>query len=99
MNAHTSTVYLTAWQFGSTKPGDVMWQISTHRFDPGTKGVLGQWPHEITVPLPDDFNPVAAEVASLEAQKLQALQQYQTSVAVINERLSKVLALTNEVAE
>lgn len=52
----------------------------------------------VTVEVPDDFNPIPAQVAALEAQKAVALAAYQRSVAEINERLSKLLAITNEVA-
>lgn len=53
---------------------------------------------DIDYVVPADWNPVAAEVSVLEAQKAQALADYQATVAQINERLSKLLALTNEVA-
>lgn len=49
--------------------------------------------HSTTYELPDDWNPVAAEVAALEAQKKQALEDFQRTVAQINERLSKLQAI------
>ena len=48
---------------------------------------------EFEVEVPEDFNPVPAQVAALEAQKLEALQKYQQAVAELNERLSKLLPL------
>ena len=48
----------------------------------------------ITVYVPDNFNPVPHQVAALEAEKAEALDLYQRSVASINERLSKLLAIT-----
>jgi len=48
--------------------------------------------------IPDDFNPIPAQVAALHARKAAALADYQRTVAEINDRLSKLLALTNEVA-
>lgn len=48
--------------------------------------------------MPADWSPVAAEIASLEARKRQALQDYQNTVAGINERLARLTAITNEVA-
>jgi hypothetical protein len=51
----------------------------------------------VEVETPDDFNPVPAQVAALEREKLAALEAYQKSVADINERLSKLLAITNDV--
>jgi hypothetical protein len=50
----------------------------------------------VSVEVPEDFNPVPAQVAALEAEKAKALAKYQQSVAQINERLSKLLAITNE---
>ena len=50
----------------------------------------------LTIEVPDDFNPIPAQVAALEKEKAAALAAYQRSVADINERLSKLLAITNE---
>ena len=46
--------------------------------------------------IPDDFDPTAKQVAALEAAKQKAMDQYQRTVADINARLSKLLAITNE---
>jgi len=54
-------------------------------------------PQEVTIEVPDDFNPVPQQMAALEKEKAEALAAYQKSVADINERLSKLLAITNEV--
>ena len=48
--------------------------------------------------IPDTFNPVAAETASLEKQKNELTADFANSVARINERLSKLQAIGNEVA-
>lgn len=48
------------------------------------------------VDVPDNFNPVPAQVAALEEEKRAALAAYQKTVAQINERLSKLLAITHE---
>ena len=48
---------------------------------------------DFEVEVPDDWNPVPMQVAALEAEKKVALEKYQASVASINERLSKLLAL------
>jgi hypothetical protein len=45
---------------------------------------------------PADFNPVAKEVEALEKRKAAALRAYQTTVSEINERLSKLQAITFE---
>ena len=47
----------------------------------------------LTVDVPADFNPVPAQVAALEAEKLAVLEKYQEAVGAINARLSKLLAL------
>ena len=54
-------------------------------------------PQEVTIEVPEEFNPVPKQVAALEAEKAKALAAYQRTVAELNERLSKLLALTNEV--
>lgn len=41
------------------------------------------------------FNPVPKQVVALEAEKAQALEQYQKSVADINRQLSELLAIEN----
>ena len=46
------------------------------------------------VDIPENFNPIPQQVAALERQKAEALQKYQTTVAEINERLSKLQAIT-----
>jgi len=51
----------------------------------------------LTFTPPSDLNLTAIEIAALEAEKLKALESYQRTVADINERLSKLLAITNEV--
>jgi hypothetical protein len=51
----------------------------------------------LTVETPDDFNPIPIQVAALEKEKREALELYQRTVAQINERLSKLLAISNEV--
>lgn len=47
----------------------------------------------ITVEIPDDFDPVPGQVAALEAERREAMAEYQAKVARINERLSKLQAI------
>ena len=49
----------------------------------------------VEVDIPDDFNPIPAQVAALEKSKRDAMDAYQRTVAEINDRLSKLLAITN----
>ena len=48
---------------------------------------------KFTVDIPDDFDPIPGQVAALEAQKREALAEYQRTVAEINDRLSKLQAI------
>lgn len=49
----------------------------------------------VTIEVPDNWNPIPGQVAALEREKADALKKYQASVLQINERLSKLLAITN----
>lgn len=49
----------------------------------------------VDVDIPDDFDPVPGQVAALKAKQAEALELYQRTVAEINERLQKLLAITN----
>lgn len=53
---------------------------------------------ELSYTPPEEFNPVSAEVAAIEAAKIKAVAVYQASVKRLNDQLSKWLAITNEVA-
>jgi hypothetical protein len=53
---------------------------------------------QFTVEVPDDFNPVPAQVRLIEEKKREALALYQSTVAECNERLSKLQAITCEVS-
>ena len=53
---------------------------------------------EVSFTPPEDFNPVSAEVAAIEAAKSKAVAVYHESVKHLNDQLSKWLAITNEVA-
>lgn len=52
----------------------------------------------VVVEFPETFDPVPAQVAALQAQKLQALAKYTSTVAGIDAKLSRLQAITNEVA-
>jgi hypothetical protein len=91
MNALTTTQYLTPFRFAGDK---VTWMLSSSKYRIGEHGALcASIEREVTVDLPEDFNPVAAEVAALHAQKLLALEAYQRTVAQINDRLANLQAL------
>ena len=74
------------------QPGTLHWTFTTShsgKLDSETVAVI---PHEFEFDTPE-INVIAAQVAGLEAGKLAALEEYQRTVAEINERLSKLLAL------
>ena len=80
------------------------WQSPTEchwSFDPGTpREVEGDCiaviPHAITVDVPE-INLVACQIEALEAEKAKAAAEFGATVTRINERLSKLQAITNEV--
>lgn len=47
---------------------------------------------------PADFNPVATEVAALEKRKAEAMRAYTETVKQLNDRISKLQAITYEPA-
>ena len=91
----TNKMYLTPFKYGNCQ--DVTWLLSSSQYKHGEHGALhASYERTVTVDLPDDWNPVAAEVESLRIQKATALADYQRTVAQLNERLSKLLAITCE---
>jgi hypothetical protein len=60
--------------------------------DSAERVFIGEMSVEFDVP--DDFDPIPKQVAALEAEKREALAEYQSKVASINERLSKLQAIT-----
>jgi hypothetical protein len=48
---------------------------------------------EIELEVPDNYDPRAQQIATLEAQKVKAMADYQKSVTEINDRISKLQAL------
>lgn len=49
---------------------------------------------EIEIDVPDNYDPLAQKIAALEKLKRKALADYQKTVADINERISKLQAIT-----
>ena len=99
MAQHTAPiyVYMTFTYDWTSADYDIKWrpEVKAYKTEDTDKLVfIGQ--QSVTVEVPEDFNPVPAQVAALEREKLAALSAYQQSVADINTRLSKLLAITNE---
>lgn len=98
MSKLTSKMYLTPFRFSHCATGDITWMLCSLQYKAGEHGALcASLERTVTVDLPEDFNPVAAEVASLKAQKARALEAYQRTLCELNERLSKLQAIANEV--
>ena len=59
-------------------------------------GIFGAYvgPAILEYEIPPEFNPVAAEIAQIEAAKKLALDGYNKSVEKLNERLHKLQAIT-----
>ena len=96
MKTITETIYLVAYHWDWQEPGELSYGISENKPDIGGC-ILGRWAHEVTLPLPDDFNVHAAQVAALEAEKAKVIADFRATAASINERLGKLQALSNEV--
>jgi hypothetical protein len=98
MSTIKAKLYLTPFNFSHMKPGEVHWSLTGSEYKAGEHNAMcASFPRHVTVELPEDFNPVAAEVDALQARKAKALEDYQRTVAQINDRLSKLQAITNEV--
>ena len=50
-------------------------------------------PQEIEVDVPEHFDPRPAQIAVLEAEKQKVMAEFQKSITIINERISKLQAL------
>ena len=53
--------------------------------------------HTLTFTLPADFEPQSAEISVLEAMREEAQKKFTAQVKTINERIQKLLAITNSV--
>ena len=72
-----------------------LWSFKPSPPDSEDRIYIGE--RQVEIDLPDDFNPVPAQVRALEAEKAEALAKYQRSVAEINERLANLTAIGCEV--
>jgi len=78
--------------------------VTVHFHFSGTMGQASpDWhlvgPHSFEVDLPDDFNPTAARIAAAEAERDKLKAQFADDMRKINERISKLQALTCEVTQ
>lgn len=95
------TVTLKAWvvgyHFDWCESGEIRWGISSVDGS-GHNKVVYSAERDFEVEVPEEVNVTAVLVGNIEAQKRQALDDYQRTVAELNERLSKLQAITHEVA-
>lgn len=67
--------------------------VFSHRMDDDEyRAHIGE--QQIEIEVPDGFDPRAQQIAALEAQKRKAAADYQRTVNEINERISKLQAIT-----
>jgi hypothetical protein len=95
MTTITIKGHMLAYHFNHMDPGHVHWSFMTSHSGKLDDETIAAIPHEFTVEVPE-LNVIACQVAGLEAAKAKALAAYQAKVFEINERLSKLLAITNE---
>jgi hypothetical protein len=60
--------------------------------DDDTRTYVGE--QEVEVVVPDNYDPRANQIAALEKQKKKVMADYQKMVDTINERISKLQAIT-----
>lgn len=87
--------HVIGYHFDWMKPGEIAWGFSECR-DATTpsRNEVHAFAHSFEVDVPDSIDMVAAQIAALNAEKVRALDAYQASVREINDRLSKLQALT-----
>lgn len=98
MSKHTVTGYLVMshdYDWTANRNFEKQWRPRVMHYkgdDAEDRIFIREMPIEVEVP--DDFDPIPKQVAAMEAEKRAALAEYQQKVAEINERLSKLQALT-----
>jgi len=51
---------------------------------------------EVELEIPDEFDPRAQQIAALEQQKQKAMAEYQNTLTEINERISRLQAISHD---
>lgn len=54
-------------------------------------------PAKFAYQIPDDFDPIPAQVAGLREQREEIVSEFSTKLAQVDHKLSKLLAITNTV--
>jgi hypothetical protein len=88
--------WIVGYHFDCMPEGAVSWRLRGWKPEADSSGdTVAVIEHEVVIDEPV-VNVVAAQVAALEAAKTKALEAYQKTVAELNERLSKLQAITYE---
>lgn len=87
--------HIVGYHFDWMKPGEICWGFSEYRDTANpSRNEVHSFAYGFDVEVPDDIDMVAAQIAALNAEKQRAMDLYQASVKEINDRLSKLQALT-----
>jgi hypothetical protein len=96
MSKHIVEGFITYEKHSWQKTPTISWTT----YDPSNLGwteAVAVCPHSIEVDVPDDFNPVPQMVAALEEQKRQERLKLAQKLAELDEKISKLTCITNEV--
>lgn len=64
-----------------------------HGFEMTDYGYTTVMPFSIEVDIPDDFDPIAAQVAALKAEKIKLMADFQNRVTEIERKISELTCL------
>lgn len=86
--------HIVGYHFDYMPDGEIHWTFSLYYEGNPSLDTVHAFEHSFSVEVPDNIDLVAAQVAALNAKKIRLLDAYQDSVREINDRLSKLQALT-----
>jgi GH35 family endo-1,4-beta-xylanase len=87
----TIHIHFQKWDF--EEQGQYL--IYSHKFD-DTNYRVHVCECEVEVEVPDEFDPRTQQIAALEQQKQKAMAEYQKTLTDINEKISRLQAITHE---
>lgn len=85
-----TTVYVYFQKYTWQDKG--IYQVFSYKYDDDENRTF-VCEQEIEVEVPENYDPMAQKIASLESQKEKAMSDYNDTVMEINERISKLQAL------
>lgn len=68
-----------------------------HEFDMSDYGYVMTMPYALEVDIPDEFDPVPAQIAALDAQEAEMRGKFAAAMIEIGRQRADLLAITNEV--